>query len=111
VPVLRAKDAKDREDRPVGICKAEVAVHEPQLPEVWCHAAGGVLMSSRVLVTDKARIMLEEEQDRRIKEGWKRGYSLEQIATEAINFFFLTHESYGYRDHFKDSNEPLEEGF
>ena len=68
-------------------------------------------MSSRVLVTDKARLLLEAEQERRIMENWKRGYSLDQIATEAIHFFMLTHEAYGFRDRFKDSNEPLKEGF
>jgi len=68
-------------------------------------------MSSRVLVTDKARKLLEEEQDRRIKANWKRGYSLEQIATEAVTLF-MSLRSDGYkRNRFADSNEPLEEGF
>ena len=68
-------------------------------------------MSSWLLVTDKARLLLEAERGRRIMENWKRGYSLEQIATEAIHFFVLTHEAYGFRDRFKDSNEPMNEGF
>ena len=68
-------------------------------------------MSSRVLVTDKARKLLEEEQDRRIKANWKRGYSLEQIATEAISFFMMLQPDAYARNRFADSNEPLEEGF
>jgi len=68
-------------------------------------------MLSRVWVTDKARKLLEEEQDRRIKENWKRGYSLEQIATEAISFFMLLQPDAYERNRFADSNEPLEEGF
>lgn len=108
---MRAKDAKDRKDHPVRIREAAMAVHEPQLPELRQDAAGGVLMSSRVLVTDKARKLLEEEQDRRIKANWKRGYSLEQIATEAVTFFMLTQPDGYERNRFADSNEPLEEGF
>ena len=68
-------------------------------------------MSSRVLVTEKARVLLEAEQERRIKANWKRGYSLEQIATEAVTVF-MSLQSDGYtRNRFVDSNEPLEEGF
>ena len=68
-------------------------------------------MSSRVLVTDKARKLLEEEQDRRIKANWKRGYSLEQIATEAVTVFMSLQSDGHTRNRFKNSNEPLEEGF
>ena len=108
---MRAQDAEDREDHPIGIRQAAMAMHQPRLRQVWCDAVGGDLMSSRVLVTEKARVLLEAEQERRIKANWKRGYSLEQIATEAIHFFMLAHEAYGFRDRYKDSNEPLEEGF
>ena len=64
-------------------------------------------MSARVLITDKARAMLEKEQERRIDNKWKRGYSLEQIASEAIEWF-LTYEH--ARDTFKDNNSVLREG-
>ena len=63
-------------------------------------------MSARVLVTDRARQMLEREQERRIREGWKRGYSLEQIASEAI-VWFLSYEH--ARDTFKDDNSIVKE--
>ena len=65
-------------------------------------------MSSRVLVSDKARKMLELEQERRIREKWKLGYSLEQIATEAI-IWFLSYE--GAREAFRDDNSILRERF
>lgn len=65
-------------------------------------------MSSRVLVSDKARKMLELEQERRIQEKWRLGYSLEQIATEAI-IWFLSYE--GAREAFRDDNSILREGF
>lgn len=57
-------------------------------------------MSSKVLITDHARSMLEKEQERRINENWKRGYSLEQIASEAIVFWF----NQGDADRFKNEN-------
>ena len=63
-------------------------------------------MSSRVLISDKAREALEREQDRRIKEKWKRGYSLEQIASEAV-VWFLSYEH--ARDTFKDDNSMVKE--
>ena len=63
-------------------------------------------MSSRILISDKARKALEKEQERRIHEKWKRGYSLEQIATEAI-IWFLSYEH--ARDAFKDDNSLLKE--
>ena len=66
-------------------------------------------MWSTVIISDRARIMLEEERDRRIKAGWKSGYSLEQIATEAI-MLFMEKSNY-VRNRYRDSNEPLEEGF
>ena len=65
-------------------------------------------MSSRVLISDKARKMLEREQERRIREKWKLGYSLEQIATEAI-IWFLSYE--GAREAFRDDNSILRERF
>ena len=65
-------------------------------------------MSSRVLISDKARKMLELEQERRIREKWKLGYSLEQIATEAI-IWFLSYE--GAREAFRDDNSILRERF
>ena len=44
MPVLRAKDEKDREDHPVWVYAAEVPVYQPCVPEIRGHAAGGVLM-------------------------------------------------------------------
>ena len=64
-------------------------------------------MSSRVLVSDKARKMLELEQERRILDKWKEGVSLEQIATEAV-IWFLSYE--GPRDAYKNDNSILREG-
>jgi hypothetical protein len=66
-------------------------------------------MSVRVLISDKARELLEKEQERRIRAKWKRGYSLEQIASEAI----LWYASYGPDpDAFRDDNAIIkEEGF
>lgn len=63
-------------------------------------------MSSRVLVSDKARKMLELEQERRILDKWKEGVSLEQIATEAV-IWFLSYE--GPRDAYKNDNSILRE--
>ena len=63
-------------------------------------------MSSRVLISDRAKEMLEKEQERRIHEKWKRGYSLEQIASEAI-IWFLSYEH--ARDTFKDDNSMVKE--
>ena len=63
-------------------------------------------MSSRVLISDRAKEMLEKEQERRIHEKWKRGYSLEQIASEAI-IWFLSYEH--ARDTFKDDNSVIKE--
>ena len=63
-------------------------------------------MSSRVLISDEAREALEREQERRIREKWKRGYSLEQIATEAIVYFTTVS---GIRDTFKDDNRIIKE--
>ena len=65
-------------------------------------------MSSRVLISDRAKEMLEKEQERRIHEKWKRGYSLEQIASEAV-VWFLSYEH--ARDTFKDDNSVIKEGF
>ena len=63
-------------------------------------------MSSRVLISDRAKEMLEKEQERRFREKWKRGYSLEQIASEAI-IWFLSYEH--ARDTFKDDNSVIKE--
>ena len=63
-------------------------------------------MSSRVLISDRAKEMLEKEQERRIHEKWKRGYSLEQIASEAV-VWFLSYEH--ARDTFKDNNSMVKE--
>ena len=65
-------------------------------------------MSSRVLISDRAKEMLEKEQERRIHEKWKRGYSLEQIASEAV-VWFLNYEH--ARDTFRDDNSVIKEGF
>ena len=69
-------------------------------------------MSSRVLISDKARGALEREQDRRIKEKWKRGYSLEQIASEAI-IFWASHGDNSITKNIKDPEmiRKLLEGF
>ena len=63
-------------------------------------------MASRVLISDKARAMLEKEQERRIDNKWKQGYSLEQIASEAIEWF-LSYEH--ARDALKDDNSIITE--
>lgn len=63
-------------------------------------------MSSRVLISDRAKEMLEKEQERRFHEKWKRGYSLEQIASEAV-VWFLSYEH--ARDTFKDDNSVIKE--
>ena len=63
-------------------------------------------MSARMLISDKAREMLEREQERRSREKWKRGYSLEQIASEAI-IWFLSYD--GARDVFKNDNSIVKE--
>ena len=44
-------------------------------------------MSSRVLISDQARDLLEKEQERRIQAKWKRRCSLGEIASEAILMF------------------------
>lgn len=66
-------------------------------------------MAVKVLITEQARDMLEKEQTRRIRENWKRGYSLEQIASEAIIWFLTVGHA---QDAFKDDNSPVsKEGF
>jgi uncharacterized protein YodC (DUF2158 family) len=63
-------------------------------------------MSARVLISDQARNLLEKEQERRIQAKWKRGYSLEQIASEAI----LWYARYGPdHDAFRDDNSIVKE--
>jgi hypothetical protein len=64
-------------------------------------------MSSRVLISDAARHLLEREQERRIQAKWKRGYSLEQIASEAF-FWFISNSP--YLDSSKDDNAVIKEG-
>lgn len=44
-------------------------------------------MSKRIVIFDEAYRLLEEAQGQRIEDGWKRGCSLEQIASEAIIFW------------------------
>lgn len=58
-------------------------------------------MTKMVRVFDEAREIIEEESDFRIKEGWKRGTSLEQIASEAIIFWSVQ----GNARRFKDIND------
>ena len=58
-------------------------------------------MSKRVLVFDEAYRMLEEAREQRIQDGWKRGDSLEQIASEAIIFWY----SQGDNERFRDNND------
>ena len=52
MPVLRAKDEKDREDHPVWVYAAEVPVYQPCVPEIRGHAAGGVLMETFYKITN-----------------------------------------------------------
>ena len=63
-------------------------------------------MSSKVLITDQARSLLEKEQERRINDSWKRGYSLEQIVSEAITNYLICDFP---RDAHKDNNGVLKE--
>lgn len=44
-------------------------------------------MSSRVLISDKAREELEKVKTERIQANWKRRCSIEEIASEAILMF------------------------
>ena len=44
-------------------------------------------MAKKVMVFDEVYRMLKEVKEQRIEDGWKRGYSLEQIASEAIIFW------------------------
>ena len=44
-------------------------------------------MSKKILVYDEVYRMLEEAKEQRLEDGWKRGASLEQIASEAIIFW------------------------
>ena len=55
-------------------------------------------MSKRVLVYDEVLDMLLEAQSQRIEDGWKRGISLEQIASEAIIFWCSQGNNYRFRD-------------
>lgn len=58
-------------------------------------------MSKRVLVYDEVLDMLEEAKNQRVEDGWKRGTSLEQIASEAIIFW----SSQGNNEKFRDVND------
>ena len=55
-------------------------------------------MLSRLEVPDQVRKLVEEEEERRIRDGWERGTSLMQIISEA----FLTWIESGDADRFKD---------
>ena len=57
-------------------------------------------MSKRIVIFDEAYRLLKEAQGQRIEDGWKRGYSLEQIASEAIVFW----SNQGDADRFKNEN-------
>ena len=57
-------------------------------------------MSKRIVIFDEAYRLLKEAQGQRIEDGWKRGCSLEQIASEAIVFWF----NQGDADRFKNEN-------
>ena len=58
-------------------------------------------MSKKILIFDEVYRMLEEEKEQRLEDGWKRGASLEQIASEAIIFWC----SQGDASRFKDVND------
>lgn len=58
-------------------------------------------MSRRILVYDDVEKILTAEQYRRNHEGWKRGTSVEQIASEAILFW----NAQGNHERFKDIND------
>ena len=67
-------------------------------------------MAKKVMVFDEVYRMLKEVKEQRIEDGWKRGYSLEQIASEAIIFWC----NQGDADRFKNENSVnriLEEGW
>lgn len=59
-------------------------------------------MSKRILVYDYAYRLLEDAKEQRIMDGWKRGASLEQIASEAIIFW----SRHGDNTVCRDINEP-----
>lgn len=58
-------------------------------------------MSKRVLVYDEVLKMLEQVKEQRLEDGWKRGASLEQIASEAIIFWM----SRGNNEKFMDISD------
>ena len=58
-------------------------------------------MSKKILVYDEVYRMLEEAKGQRLEDGWKRGASLEQIASEAIIFWC----SQGDNEKFRDVND------
>ena len=62
---------------------------------------GKISMTKLVRVFDEAREIIEQESDNRIKQGWKRGMSMEQIASEAIIFW----AAQGNAGRFKDIND------
>ena len=63
-------------------------------------------MASRILVSDYVRNLVEREQTRRIRENWKRGYSLEQIVSEAVISYLKSEHP---RNDFKDDNSVVRE--
>ena len=66
-------------------------------------------MTSRVLISNKARDLLEKEQEKRIRAKWKRRTSLKEIVSEAISMFAGLGSD---PDTFKDDNSIIkhEEG-
>ena len=55
-------------------------------------------MSKKILVYDEVYRMLEEAKEQRLEDGWKRGASLEQIASEAIIFWCCQGDNEKFRD-------------
>ncbi len=58
-------------------------------------------MAKRVLVYDEVLDMLLQAQNQRVEDGWERGTSLEQIASEAIIFWY----SQGNNERFRNIND------
>ena len=55
-------------------------------------------MSKKILVYEEVYRMLEEAKEQRVQDGWKRGSSLEQIASEAIIFWYNQGDSERFRN-------------
>ena len=65
-------------------------------------------MSSRILISDKAREELEKMRAERIQANWKRRCSLKEIASEAILMFAGLG---GHPDVVDDEDSINKEGF